>query len=211
MQKEEKIKERTVPLQLWEDLEKCAPVDLCPRSLAVLQPDRTLLIRILDKDVIIDVENRSLYELDGHEKKKINHPFWELILLVYLNSVSTTPFANEMINHSQLKDAIFFQGSHELPKGTLLDKFGSDFKAFETAAQKIGGSALPGSDNGFRFTVFPRIPLYIMLWAKDWEFEGRISILFDRSIDFHLPADGIFGLCHLVAETLIQEDADIFR
>jgi len=46
--------------------------------------------------------------------------------------------------------------------------------------------------------------LYYLLWEGDEEFEPRISVLFDRSIESHLSADAIWGLVALVSEALLN-------
>jgi hypothetical protein len=52
--------------------------------------------------------------------------------------------------------------------------------------------------------VFPKIPLYYLLWQGDEEFEPRLSILFDRSIEEHLPADAVWGLVKLFTDILVR-------
>jgi hypothetical protein len=88
--------------------------------------------------------------------------------------------------------------------GGVLERFGRDLKGFSKAAQSLGGEAQNLADAAFRIPAFPKVPLYYLLWEGDEEFEPRISVLFDRSIESHLPADAIWGLVALVSEALLK-------
>ena len=54
------------------------------------------------------------------------------------------------------------------------------------------GTGLPVADAAICLRPFPRIPVYYLLWGGNEEFPAKFSILFDRSIDHHLPADAIW-------------------
>ena len=114
-------------------------------------------------------------------------PLLELILLVYLLNAKDEALAQEMITVQQLKDAHFFQGPHDLHTRPLIERYGRDRKAFRDAAASLGGVAIDAGDAGFRIQALPRVPLYYLLWEGDDEFEPRLSVLFDRSIEKHLP------------------------
>jgi hypothetical protein len=40
------------------------------------------------------------------------------------------------------------------------------------------------------------------LWVGDDEFQPRLSVLFDRTIDQHLAPDAVWGLVNLVSDRL---------
>jgi len=62
----------------------------------------------------------------------------------------------------------------------------------------MGGSEILNGDKGFALEVFPRVPLAYILWKGDEEFPPRIRVLFDSTIESHLPLDIIWCM---VAET----------
>jgi hypothetical protein len=86
----------------------------------------------------------------------------------------------------------------------VLERFGRDLKGFRKAAESLGGEAQNLADAAFRIPAFPKVPLYYLLWEGDDEFEPRISVLFDRSIESHLSADAIWGLVALTSESLFK-------
>ena len=126
------------------------------------------------------------------------------MLLVYLLNVTEQPFKNEMVGAQDLKDAQFFQGPHELKTGELVTKFGSHPDRFLKAGLQLGGTVLEVADAAICLRPLPKIPIYYLLWVGDDEFPAKFSILFDRSIDDHLPADAIWGIVSVATEMLLN-------
>jgi len=42
------------------------------------------------------------------------------------------------------------------------------------------------------------------VWGADEEFAAKVSILFDRSIEYHLSADAIWGIVSVTTDTLLN-------
>ena len=61
------------------------------------------------------------------------------------------------------------------------------------------------ADTAFKFLPFPKAPLYYLLWEGDEEFRPNMNILFDKSIERHLPADAIWGVVRLVSDELLLQ------
>jgi len=138
------------------------------------------------------------------EWEPVIHPLLELLVLVYLLKAGPQPLSGELVSTKELKTAHFFQGPHELNVGGVLERFGSDPKGFAKAAGSLGGEGMNLAEAAFRIPAFPKVPLCYLLWAGDEEFEPRVTVLFDRSIESHLSADAIWGLVALVSEALIK-------
>jgi hypothetical protein len=133
----------------------------------------------------------------------LRYPLLELLSLVYLLNAGPEGVSNEMVSVQQLKTSHFFQGPHELNIEPLIRRFGSDLEGFKEAALKIGGEPQNLADAGFKILTFPKVPLYYLLWRGDEEFNPRLSVLFDRSVEKHLSGDAIWGLVSLVSEALL--------
>jgi hypothetical protein len=65
----------------------------------------------------------------------------------------------------------------------VLRRFGWDLGGFRRAAESLGGESQSLADAAFRIPALPKVPLYYLLWEGDDEFEPRVSVLFDRSIE----------------------------
>jgi hypothetical protein len=85
----------------------------------------------------------------------------------------------------------------------LLDRYANDLDGFKKVAEDLNGETLGLADVAFKVWALPKIPIYYLFWKGDEEFEPRLSILFDRSIEYHLSADAIWGLVNHVSHILL--------
>ena len=195
-----------IPEEYWDDIAKRDIDKICAHSLAFPEPPDGLVVRFLNRDLVVDIAQRCLKTSSAGSWETIEDPFLELMTLVYLLNAADDSVANEMIGVQDLKEAHFFQGPHALPVDFLLKRYGSDLEGFKQAALKLDGKPLDMADAAFRFRPFPKIPLYYLLREGDKEFQPSLSILFDRTIECHLPADAIWGVIKMVNKTLLIED-----
>jgi hypothetical protein len=194
-----------VPPHYWEELEKKDMASLCENALARAFSSQDLVLSILGIEILVDRRNRCLRHKNQGEWEQVPHPLLELLVLVYLLNAGPQFLSRELVGVAELKTAHFFQGPHELNVGKVLERFGRDQEGFRRAAEALGGEVQNlGVDAAYRIPAFPKAPLYYLLWEGDDEFEPRLSVLFDRSIESHLSADAIWGLVALVSEALLR-------
>jgi hypothetical protein len=193
-----------VPVQHWEDLAGRDQDEICRNALSDPRSPKGFVVPFLNEACWVDCEEKRIKKPGLSGWDRADDPLLELILLVYLLNAQEETLAQEMITVQQLKDAHFFQGPHDLHTKPLIDRFGRDLNGFRVAAASLGGVPIHAGDAGFRIKALPRVPLYYLLWEGDEEFEPRLSILFDRSIEKHLSADGIWGLVQLVSGALMK-------
>ncbi len=196
----------TVDPKYWDDLKKKDLDKLCANSLSTPHLLEGILIRFLEDDVVVDMENKCLWRLTPDKREKIENSLLELVILIYLLNVTSDLISGEMISANDLKDAHFFQGPHVLKVAPLVECYGKDPAGFKKASENLGGELLDMADAAYKFTPLPKIPLYYLLWEGDEEFQPRLSVLFDRSIERHLPADAIWGLVNIVSNKLFIGD-----
>ena len=193
-----------VPPQYWEDLEKKDLTVLCQNALAQAFSPEDVVVTVLGREILVDRKNHALRRKKQGEWEPVSHPLLELLVLVYLLNAGPQLLSRELVTAKELKTAHFFQGPHELNVGGVLERFGRDLKGFRKAAESLGGEAQSLADAAFKIPALPKVPLYYLLWEGDDEFEPRISVLFDRSIESHLSADAIWGLVALASEALLK-------
>jgi hypothetical protein len=198
-------KERVqVPIHYWRDLEKRDLATLCANTLSTAYSSEDILVPVLGKEILVDRKNRSLKRKKKGEWQPVNYPLLELLVLVYLNTAGPRLLGSDLMSAQELKTGHFFQGPHELNLAGVLQRFGRDLKGFREAAEFLGGEGQTLADVAYRIPAFPKVPLYYLLWEGDEEFEPRLSVLFDRSIESHLSADAIWGLVALVSDALLR-------
>jgi hypothetical protein len=88
----------------------------------------------------------------------------------------------------------FFQGPHSFPLDPLIEQYGRDAQGFLDRGLSLGAVQEVYGDVSVRFAALPRVPVVMVLWGADEEFPPRLSVVFDASVDQHLPLDAIYGL-----------------
>lgn len=169
-----------------------------------------LCFRFLNRDIRVDTQARCLMERRGQGWQALSIPMLELVVLDYFSRVDRLlPAGREMVAVEDLANAHYFSGNARLPKSPLLARYGSDPDGFIAAGRHLGGCPEQMGDLAFRLNPFPRIPVYYLLWLESAEFDARISILFDRSIEKALSSAAIWCLTALCAHYLIRGTAPI--
>jgi hypothetical protein len=189
----------------WDSLQKKDLNILCNLTLFSKAAPYQLVFHFLNEDVLVDLDARCLKRDEGQGWETTKDPLLELVAVVYLNRVKMLyPLGKEIVGVKDLKEAHFFQGPHALQVGPLIKRYGGDLAGFKVSAQFLEGRSVDLADAAYQLFPFPRVPLYYLFWQGDDEFEPRISVLFDRSIEEVFPADIIWGLVNRVSTALLQ-------
>ena len=194
-----------VPPQFWDELKAQDKTRLLNLTLFGSHASGGLVFRFLNEEILVDIENRCLNKHVGNDWERLDDPLLELITLLYLNHVNAFhAIGRDIVNARDLKEAHYFKGRHQFKLAPLVERYGNDLAGFESAAEYCEGAPMDMADRAYRFLPFPRVPVYYLLWKGDAEFEPRISVLFDRSIENHFTASGIWGVVSLVSFALLK-------
>jgi hypothetical protein len=128
------------------------------------------------------------------------------MLLFYLNTADGSPMADRWIGFRELPDGGFYHQAFQGYSGNKIAKvFGEDPEAFSSAAETLGGRALPDlAQHAYLFQPLPRVRLAATLWLGDDEFPAKASVLFDAAASHYLPVDGLALLGSGLARRLIK-------
>jgi hypothetical protein len=186
----------------WDRLSKLHPTDVCNRSEAVYHPSREgFLLPVYNLRYLILPKEKKILRMEWNDKpvEEALRPYFYLMVLVYLAEAKNVKPTHTWISEKDLKGgSTFFRGPHRLEVEDLTNLSGNDPDAFLETGKTLGGSEIFYGDKGFALQVFPRVPLAYLLWKGDAEFPPKISVMFDSTIDSHLPLDIIWCM---VAET----------
>ncbi len=194
-----------VPHEFWEKLKLRDFNELMNLTLAQTESEGVLRFHSLNEDVLIDTEDECL-KMRGTGRKwvRTEDPLLELVTLLYFKGVkSFHPLGRDLVSTKDLKESHYFRGHHQLNLGPLLERYSDDMAGFNEAAEFLEGTALEMGDSAYMLLPFPRVPLYYLYWKGDEEFEPEISVLFDRSVEDHFSASGIWALVSLVSRALL--------
>lgn len=194
-----------IPVHFWDDLQKKDLNTLCNLTLFNRVSRDQMIFHFLNEDVLIDFTARCLKRDKGRGWEAEPDPLLELVTVLYLNNVKMLdPLGKDIVGVKDLKEAHFFQGPHALRTQPLIKRYGRDIDGFKDAANYLEGRPVDMADAAYQLFPFPRVPVYFLFWQGDAEFDPRISVLFDRSIEEIFAADGIWGLVNRVATALLQ-------
>lgn len=184
----------SIPNEYWNRLASLDSGSVCERTLAVPHESGGYLLKFLNKDVWADPADQCLKTKQSLDWQKLDDPLLELVVLLYLQNASYAPLRNEMVTVNELKEKHFFVGIHSLDIQGVIDRFGNDPEGFRFAAEALGGKPEHFADVSYVFLPLPKVPVTYLLWLGDEEFKPRITVCFDRSIEKHFAADGIWAL-----------------
>ena len=195
----------TVDRVYWDDLLKRNIDTLCNFTLFENDSSGQLRFHFLNEEIMVDLGERCLKRMEDERWSQTDDPLLELVTVLYLTNVDGLyPIDKDIVGVKDLKEGHFFQGPHALRTEPLIRRYGTDVKGFRQAAQYLEGEPRDMADTAYRLLPFPRIPLYYLLWQGDEEFEPRVTVLIDRSVENVLAADAIWALINRVTTALLQ-------
>jgi hypothetical protein len=130
---------------------------------------------------------------------------WEKILVLHYFSTSDgSAMAGEHISFKEVWEAMLYLPNFEKRAvAPLLGRFGANPGQILESAQKLGGRKEEIGDFAVTIPAFPRVPITLVFWKQDEEFEARLSILFDRTVVRYLPTEDIVLSTQMMAYRLI--------
>lgn len=196
----------------WERLASLPQDDVCRRTGAQYDPATGYYtLPLLDRHVRVDPAGRSIRWCDEqHQAERGPGQNVALVAAVYLNEAKDMPPAEEWVTAESLPSgSFFFRGPHTLPTAQIAGRFGHDRDGFLMAGTKLGGKPVKWGDACVQVQVLPRIAVRLVLWLGDEEFPARVTMLFDRLVDQHIPLDVLFSMVqHLTSAILRAADGD---
>jgi hypothetical protein len=187
---------------LWVNLARVDHKVICRRSKAHYdEATGSYLLDFLKERYRIEPTGRVIKPVFGPMPEGAPSIDLQVIFLTYLLNAQEIPFVDKLVAGGGLKGGkCFFKGAHAFPLDPLVAQYGRDIKGFLDRGLSLGATEERYGDVCLRFTALPRVPVVMVLWQADEEFPSRFSVLFDATIDQHLPLDAIYGLvseiCH---------------
>ena len=193
---EEAVQQTIVNPLYWEKFTELHPTSVCNRSEAIYHPSREgFVLAVYDQRYLVLPRPRKILrmERDGQPMEEEIPFFLSLMILAYLIEVKDMKLSHTWVSEKDLKGGtMFFRGPHSLDMRALEGRFGKNPEAFLQAGRGLGGSEVLFGDKGFSIDVFPKVPVANVLWKGDEEFHPRVNVLFDSTIQNHLPLDIIW-------------------
>jgi hypothetical protein len=189
---------------LWERLSNADPESIC-RSAQVTYDSKlaAYVVPFLNSDFLCSFEQRCVAPRGGGGFITTDFQFY-LVLLHYLLEAQPRELSGKLIGEKEIPGGeVFFRGPHGLPLAPLTHLFGRQPDLFRAVAETMGGTPLQIGDLSFQFPVLPRIPLVLVLWEGDDEFEPEMLLRFDSTVTSQLERlDAIWALANVISKSL---------
>jgi hypothetical protein len=132
-------------------------------------------------------------------------PLWSKILLLhYLINAQGRPLAGEWVNFRQLSGGdTYYPAFVKRSQQPLLDFFAHRLDLLETAAKSLGGRNLNEGDRAVVIPALPRVPIGLVFWSGDEEFQPDARILFDATVSTYLSTEDVAVLAQQTVFGLI--------
>jgi len=182
----------------WEIIAGLFPGDVCRRTGAVFDDaSRTYRLEVFGTWFSLDPQKKEIRNLapEGEIFLKRLRYFFVLSVLWYMVKATGTGPTGTLIKPSGMPGGdIFFRGTHVLPLDGIAKKYAHDRAGFRERGYAFGGREVSYGDAAVEFLPFPKIPVTVVLWLADEEWDARADLLFDASALQHLPIDILWSV-----------------
>ncbi len=182
----------------WELLAGLAADDVCRRTGSRFVPaSNHYAVTSFGQEFIVDPAARTIAAASDRGELFLGKLayFFRLSLLWYLVKAHDAAPSGRHVKPGNLPGGdIFFKGSHVLPLSAVAKMYAADREGFMRKGGDFGGFSAAFGDAGVELMPFPRIPVTMILWLQDEEWESRCELLFDSTAPVHLPIDILWSI-----------------
>ena len=156
-------------------------------------------------EYVVNLSDRQIFSTQTGPEPTAAEFLEQLCILAYLINAQDLPLANKFVGPEQLPSGqFFFRGQHSLPTKKLEEAFGKSPEQLYEVSKQFDTKRREFGDASIELYALPRIPLTIVIWRGDEEFDARASILFDQTAGTHLPLDALGALANLAVKALVK-------
>jgi hypothetical protein len=182
----------------WGSLAGLLPDDVCRRT-GALYNERSKIYSLAAFGTLfsIDPQKKQIMNLEPEGEIFLTRLryFFVLSLLWYMVKAADVMPGGKLVKPSGMTGGdIFFRGSHVLPLDAIANKYGHDRKGFRDRGLSHGGKVVEYGDAAVELSPFQKIPVTVILWLADEEWEARADLLFDSTALNHLPIDVLWSV-----------------
>ncbi|MGO8945937.1 MAG: DUF3786 domain-containing protein [Syntrophobacteraceae bacterium] len=197
--------------RLWEALRQADPREITGRTLVEYDLEESVyVVPFLNTAVLCYPETEEI-EVLGRLVDFSKDFQLSLVILHYLLYARDKPLTNKWVGEKDLPGGgLFFTAAHTLPMEPLTRAFDGRPGLLDASARSIGGEKVNMGGLSYLFRILPRIPILIILWMRDEEFEPSSHVLFDETIIAYFSSlDLVYALVTVFANVLLDSAASV--
>lgn len=165
----------------------------------------TLIIRFLGRRFRLD-RNTGIVTLTDSPETILNFSTVMCVYHLFYYSRPDASLRGVWVPFRQVKGAAPFDPAFcETILKPLAKTFSGRMKALKDACKKLEGYSVPQGDVGFVISVFDSIPVTVLFWDGDDEFEAQANLLFDAGITDFLHEETVVILASELVRRLTEE------
>ena len=190
---------------LWEQLGKLGGTETAQRAKCeYLTTPAQYIVTLLNTEYAVNLSDRNIFSIRSSSQPKEAKFLEQLCILAYLINARDLPPANKLVAGNTLPGGqFFFRGHHGLPTKKLEEAFGNNPKVLHQVSAQLDAKHCEFGDASICLYMLPHLPLTIVIWGRDEEFEARVSILFDQTAASQLPLDALLAAVNLTVGALL--------
>jgi hypothetical protein len=194
---------------LWEQLEKLDGTETAQRAKCqYLNSPAQYIVTLLNTEYLVNLSDRKIFSKSNSQQEEAQF-LEQLCILAYLINAQDLPLSQKLITGMTLPGGqFFFRGQHGLPTQKLEETFGDNPEALYQVSAQLGAERCEFGDASICLYMLPRLPLTIVIWGRDEEFEARASILFDQTAASQLPLDALLAAVNLTVGALLEKASE---
>ncbi|HMK60890.1 MAG TPA: DUF3786 domain-containing protein [Dissulfurispiraceae bacterium] len=156
-----------------------------------------LHIKCYGKDIVVDSS--------GDVESDHNLTSWmNMLVLFYIRNSSSIGLTGKWVLHNELRGGMMkqqaFMRECEEPLRELLD---TQFQATDAGLRRQGAEHQEGFATPYAWLIraFPQLPILLLYWPKDTEFDSKVTICFDSTADQYFDVEQLIFL----VEEMVRE------
>ena len=169
-----------------------------------LSENQQFVVPYLNENYIVDCVNKTIIKEKDCSVPKIGAAILILHYLTFFQA--SAEVAHKWVSLKEIPNGgmLFYPAFHKDAIGGLIKAFGNQASLLLECAKPLGGQPACFGDASAIFTVFPKIPLCVVIWEGDEEIAANATVLFDPSIAHFLHIESVIGLGGYLANSLIK-------
>lgn len=168
----------------------------------VINSQKIIILEYLNQSYQIVFPDIDISLIDSEEEVPMRD---KILILHYFTQAKGTPITNKVIAFRELPEgANYFPTFSKRAIKPLLDHFGREPERLIDAAEKLGSHRVDYGDVAVTINAFNYVPITLVLWRGDEEFNPEGNILFDSTISDYLPTEDINILCETISWKLVK-------
>lgn len=190
---------------LWEQLVELDGLKTAQRAnCQYLSDSKCYVITLLNSEYVVNISDKEIFPVRGCSGSEPAGFIEQLCILAYLINSQNLPVTDKLVKPETLPGGqFFFRGSHSLPTAKLEKAFGRCPERLCQVVEQFGAKRCEFGDASIYLYVLPRIPLTIVIWRSDGEFDARALILFDQTAAEQLPLDALLAVTDLTVDAVL--------